>query len=340
MAGNVSSTSGRALTRCSLFGVAGQNHVLSRFRKANICSFWLTCQPVGAYNCPIGHAVWNVLNNYPRGESLRTELKAIGGSPQPYFGQGRMLRTWREMRRAAAEGSLTVMLHGPPGAGKSTAAQAFLDRSPPGSFLIFASCNAEITRGTFEESCSRIYEQVLGTEPSGLGLIFLDEVDVVGIKREMNRGRTADDLQRIMSILDAVGQTKHWVAFVCTNCPSLLDNALARRCGDALWISYPDGEVIKDALIHVGCDARTANTVAHRWIESMSVNGWWSGAQLVGTILKYGHRIIKLPPEQQVAKLDALMPGARVLNPREYERSNAEWTEASEKTAVRRISRR
>jgi len=122
-----------------------------------------------------------------------------------------------------------VLLHGPPGTGKTLLARAvanacnacFLKLAGPQLVQMYIGDGAKIIRDAFEIAKNK--------QPS---IVFIDELDAVGTKRDAGEGNSGREVQRTMlellNQLDGFEQNAQVKVVAATNRPDILDPALLR----------------------------------------------------------------------------------------------------------------
>jgi transitional endoplasmic reticulum ATPase len=133
-----------------------------------------------------------------------------------------------------------VLLHGPPGTGKTRLARAVANESDA-TFLHIAG--PEIMGSAYGESERRlreIFEQAAKSAPS---IIFIDEIDSIAPKRGQVQGETEKRLvAQLLTLLDGLEPRQNLVVIAATNRPEALDEALRRpgRFDREIVIGVPD----------------------------------------------------------------------------------------------------
>ena len=134
-----------------------------------------------------------------------------------------------------------VLLHGPPGCGKTLLARAVASETD--ATFLSVSGPEIITKfyGESEAKLRQVFEQAKQQAPS---IVFLDEIDSIAAKREQAHGdvekRVVAQLLALMDGLEARGQI---IVIGATNLPNALDPALRRpgRFDREIVIGIPDG---------------------------------------------------------------------------------------------------
>lgn len=143
-----------------------------------------------------------------------------------------------------------VLLIGPPGTGKTLLARAVAGE---------AGCSFIATSGSeFEEvfvglGASRIRELFQTAKRQAPCIIFIDEVDAIGGRRDDLFGRyTRMSLNQLLNEIDGFEPSNGVIVMAATNMPDLLDPALIRpgRFDRKVQIELPDRRARKEIIEH------------------------------------------------------------------------------------------
>ncbi|GAA4828194.1 CDC48 family AAA ATPase [Sphingosinicella ginsenosidimutans] len=133
-----------------------------------------------------------------------------------------------------------VLLHGPPGTGKTRLARAVANESDASFFHIAGPEIMGSAYGESEKKLRELFEEAGKAAPS---IIFIDEIDSIAPKRGQVTGETEKRLvAQLLTLLDGLEPRQNLVVIAATNRPEAIDEALRRpgRFDREIVIGVPD----------------------------------------------------------------------------------------------------
>ncbi len=181
----------------------------------------------------------------PEGKGLpRTTYEDVGGLHDEMQRVREMvelpLRHPELFQRLGIDPPKGVLLHGPPGCGKTLLARAVAN----GSEANFNSINGpEIMSKFYGESEARLREIFQQAQQNAPSIIFIDELDAIAPKREEVTGEVERRVvAQLLALMDGLSSRGNVIVIGATNRPGALDPALRRpgRFDREIEIGVPD----------------------------------------------------------------------------------------------------
>ncbi|MDO9518357.1 MAG: CDC48 family AAA ATPase [Methanosarcinaceae archaeon] len=188
-----------------------------------------------------------VLKEKPVGEGLTTEhlsYEDIGGLKREIGLVREMielpLRHPELFQKLGVEAPKGVLLHGPPGTGKTMIAKAVASETDTNFISISGPEIVSKYYGESEQKLREMFEEAQRDAPS---IIFIDEIDSIAPKR----GEVTGEVERrivaqLLSLMDGLQSRGEVVVIAATNRPDSIDEALRRggRFDREIEIGIPD----------------------------------------------------------------------------------------------------
>lgn len=143
-------------------------------------------------------------------------------------------------RKVGARVPKGILMVGPPGTGKTLLAKAVAGESNVPFYSISGSDFSEMFVGVGAGRVRAMFKQAKATAPC---IIFIDEIDAVGLKRGMKISGSEDQtLNQILVEMDGMDENNGVVVIAATNRADVLDPALLRsgRFDRQIKVALPD----------------------------------------------------------------------------------------------------
>ena len=174
-------------------------------------------------------------------------------------GMGDTIRQLREMvelplrypelfTRLGVDPPKGVLLHGPPGTGKTRLARAVASESDASFFTINGPEIMGSAYGESEKALREVFEEAAKASPS---IVFIDEIDSIAPKRGQVHGEAEKRLvAQLLTLMDGLHARSNVVVIAATNRPDAIDEALRRpgRFDREIVIGVPDEKGRREIL--------------------------------------------------------------------------------------------
>ncbi|MCD7855073.1 MAG: ATP-dependent zinc metalloprotease FtsH [Clostridiales bacterium] len=198
-----------------------------------------------------------------------------------------------------------ALLVGPPGTGKTLLARAVAGEANVSFMSISGSDFEEVFVGV---GASRVRDLFKSAQQNAPCIVFIDELDAVGHKRDDSLNKNDQTLNQLLSEMDGFDSSKGVVILGATNRPEVLDKALLRpgRFDRRIIVETPDLKGREDILkVHAKNVKMGSDTDLHK--IALATSGA-SGADLANMINEAALRAVRLKRDEVIQEdlLDAV----------------------------------
>ncbi|NCA69389.1 MAG: AAA family ATPase [Sphingobacteriia bacterium] len=133
-----------------------------------------------------------------------------------------------------------VLMHGPPGCGKTLIARTIADEAEANFYSVSGPEIIHKFYGESEAHLRKIFQEAAAKGPS---IIFLDEIDAIAPRREGTLGEVEKRVvAQLLALMDGLSQRRNLIVIAATNLPNMIDPALRRpgRFDREIEIPIPD----------------------------------------------------------------------------------------------------
>ena len=141
-----------------------------------------------------------------------------------------------------------VLLHGPPGCGKTLIARIIAQEADAAFFTVSGPEIVHKFYGESEAHLRKIFEEAARKGPS---IIFLDEIDAIAPRRDKVVGEVEKRVvAQLLALMDGLNRRQNLIVIAATNLPNALDPALRRpgRFDREIAIPIPDRDGRREIL--------------------------------------------------------------------------------------------
>lgn len=165
-----------------------------------------------------------------KGEMVKTTFKDVAGLAEAKLEIVEFvdfLRNPKNYERLGAKIPKGALLSGPPGTGKTLLAKACAGEAGVAFFSVSGSEFVEMFVGVGASRVRDLFQQAKWEKKA---IIFIDEIDAIGKKREARKGNDEREatLNQLLVEMDGFASSNNIVVFAATNRKELLDPALTR----------------------------------------------------------------------------------------------------------------
>jgi len=221
-------------------------------------SWLLTWMPIILMGALV-YLIWRSLKMMPRTKPQQVKPESSGGvgwddvagcdeAKHELREVVEFLRDPERFNKLGANVPRGILLHGPPGTGKTLLAKAVAKESGAHFFSQSASSFVEMFAGLGAARIRRLFQIAKDHAPA---IIFIDEIDAVGLKRGFDISREKDQtLNQLLVEMDGFADRRDVIVVAASNRIDGLDPALLRpgRFDRQILVSPPDLEGREEIL--------------------------------------------------------------------------------------------
>ncbi|MFH1774745.1 MAG: AAA family ATPase [Methanobacteriota archaeon] len=132
-----------------------------------------------------------------------------------------------------------ILFYGHPGTGKTMTAKALAGETSSSLYLVRAT---ELIGEYVGDGSKRIHELFRNASENAPSIIFIDELDAIGLDRAYQsvRGDVSEIVNALLTELEGIQENKGVVTIAATNNPALLDPALKSRFEEEMEFRLPN----------------------------------------------------------------------------------------------------
>ncbi|NOZ58470.1 MAG: AAA family ATPase [Euryarchaeota archaeon] len=195
-----------------------------------------------------------------------------------------------EPRRFGEWAPKNVLFYGPPGTGKTMTAKALANETDARLFLVRAT---DLIGEYVGDGSKRIHELYLAAKEASPSVVFIDELDAIGLDRSYQsiRGDVSEVVNALLTELEGIHENAGVVTIAATNNPALLDRALRSRFEEEIPFRLPTERERYEILRHYAAKLPLRVEADLREFAKRTPN--FSGRDLKDKLLKVAlHRAI------------------------------------------------
>lgn len=132
-----------------------------------------------------------------------------------------------------------ILLHGPPGCGKTALVRALSNET---NWRLFQASGSEFQDKYIGVGSQKLKELFTQAKKSGPSIIFIDEIDSLGGKRDSKFNYSDQNLNQLLVEMDGYHSTQDLIVIGATNIKDALDPALLRpgRFDKSVLVGLPN----------------------------------------------------------------------------------------------------